>query len=111
MIYRADGRARVYKRRHERFVTNCVEKVDRFAGGNVMWAAIPHTGRTDLVHVNSNLMAQKYCDEIPHQHIVPIMQNNGRIFQHNARPLTDLLQLSFRQTTLLNLKPSRSHLG
>lgn len=66
LLHRADSRAKVYRRRHERFAANCVQEVDRFGGGSVMmWAAISHTGRTDLVHVNGTLTLSvtvtKYC--------------------------------------------------
>ena len=81
LLQRADGRARVYRKRNERFATNCIREVDRFGGGSVMmWAAISHTGRTDLVHINGTLTAQRYCDEILDPHVVPIIQNNIRIF-------------------------------
>lgn len=107
LLHRADGRAQVYRRRHERFAANCVQEVDRFGGGSVMmWAAISHTGRTDLVHVNGTLTAQRYCDEILHPHIVPIMQNNGRIFQHdNARTHTARFTTTFLQTNNITLLP------
>lgn len=110
LLHRADGRARVYRRRHERFAANCVQEVDRFGGISVMmWAAIFHTGRTDLVHVNGTLTAQRYCDEILQPHIVPIMQNNGRIFQHdNARPHTARLTTPLLQTNNITLLPRPS---
>jgi hypothetical protein len=55
----------------------------------MMWAAISHTGKTALVHIQRNLTAQRYCDAILQPHVLPLMQQNGAIFQHdNARPLT-----------------------
>lgn len=107
LLHRADDRAKVYRRRHECFAANCVQEVDRFRGGSVMmWAAIFHTGKTDLVHVNGTLTAQRYCDEILQPHIVPIMQNNGTIFQHaNARPHTARLTTTFLQTDNITLLP------
>ena len=104
---RADGRARVYRRRNERFATNCIQEVDRFGGGSVMmWAAISHTGRTDLVHVNGTLTAQRYCDEILQPHVVPIMQNNGRIFQQdNARPHTARITTAYLQNNNIPVLP------
>lgn len=69
LLHRADGRARVHRRLHERFAANCVQEVDRFGGGSVMmWAAISRTARTGLVHVNGTLTAQRYCDEILQPH-------------------------------------------
>jgi hypothetical protein len=68
----------VYPRRNERFAANCIQEADRFGGGSVMmWGAISDTGRTELVHVNGTLTAQRYCDEILQHHVVPIMQYNG----------------------------------
>jgi transposase len=55
----------------------------------MMWAAISHTGKTALVHIPGNLTAQRYCDQILHLHVLPLMQQNGARFQHdNARPHT-----------------------
>ena len=66
-----------------------------------MWAAISHTGGTKLVHTNGNLTAQRYCDDILQSHVLPIMQNNDRIFeQDNIRPHAARKQLgSCRETT------------
>ena len=37
---------------------------DSVAGGSVMiCAAMSHIGKTNLVHINNNLAAQRYCDE------------------------------------------------
>ena len=59
----------------------CIQEVDRFGGGSVMvWGVISHIGRTALVHVNGTLTAQRYCDKILQHHVVPIMQNNSRLF-------------------------------
>ena len=56
----------------------------------MMWAAILHTGKTTLVHIRGNLTAQRYCDEILQLQVLPLMQQNGAIFQHdNARPHTE----------------------
>lgn len=107
LLQRADGRARVYRRRNERFAANCIQEVDRFGGGSVMmWAAISHTGKTNLVHVNGNLTAQRYCDEILQPHVLPFMQNNGRIFQQdNARPHTARITTAFLQRNNVDVLP------
>lgn len=45
-----NGRVTAYQRLHEHFAPSGLWEVDRFHGGSVMmWAAISHTGRTDLV--------------------------------------------------------------
>ena len=107
LLQHADGRARVYRRRNERFADNCIQEVDRFGGGSVMvWGAISHTGRTALVHVNGTLTAQRYCDEILQHHVVPIMQNNGRLFQHdNARPHTARMTTAYLQNNNVPILP------
>jgi hypothetical protein len=67
----------MYRRRNEHFAANCIKKADRFGGGRVMMlGAISDTGRTELVHVNGTLTAQRYCDEILQHHVTPIMHNN-----------------------------------
>lgn len=88
LLKRNDGRARVYRRRGERYAANCVQEVDRFGGGSVMvWAGIRHDGRTALVHVAGTLNAIRYRDEILQRHVLPFMNVNGGVFQQdNARP-------------------------
>jgi len=88
LLRRADGRARVYRRRNERFAPNCVRQVDRFGGGSVMvWAGITHNFRTELVHIPGNLNAVHYRDDILQRHVLPFLnQHNGVFQQDNARP-------------------------
>ena len=106
----ADGR--VYRRRNERFSANCIQEVDRLGGRIViMWAAISHTGKTNLVHINENLTAQRYCDEILQPHVLPIMQNNDSTFQqdytipHISGVITAFLQ---RNNIMVRPWPSKS---
>ena len=89
-LYHRDGRTRVYIRRGERFQRNCVLQVDRFGGGGVMmWAAISMNARTDLVHVQGNLTAVSYRDEILRPHLIPAINIQREVFQQdNARPHT-----------------------
>ena len=95
----ADRRRRVWRRRNERFADCCIAQHDRFGGGSVMvWAGVSYDHRTDLVIVNGNLNANRYCNEILRPHVLPFLQRHGRqtVFQQdNARPHTA------RQTTLL----------
>ena len=88
LLRRADGRARVYRRRNERYARNCVQQADRFGGGSVMvWGGIHHGGRTALVRVEGALTAVRYRDEILTPHVVPHVNVHGGLFQHdNARP-------------------------
>ena len=61
----SDGRARVYRRREERFSDACVLETYRFGEGSVMiWVVISHAERTDLKVMDGNLNAARYRDEI-----------------------------------------------
>ncbi|MGH0182469.1 UNVERIFIED_CONTAM: hypothetical protein FKN15_009919 [Acipenser sinensis] len=52
----------------------------------MVWAAISDSDRTNLVHVQGNLTAQRYCHEIIRPHVIPFMNHRNVIFQHdNAR--------------------------
>ena len=99
LLSRADGRTRVYRRRGERYAPNCVQQVDRFGGGSVMvWAGIHHGGRTALVHVAGTLTGIRYRDEILQHHVIPHMNVNGGMFQHdNARPHVARVNQEFLQ--------------
>lgn len=88
-LRRSDGRARVYRRRGERYADACVREVDRFGGGSIMvWGAISFRHRSPLVIVDGNLNAQRYRNEILQPVVVPLFNANQRLafFQHdNAR--------------------------
>ncbi len=89
LLYRHDGRRRVYRRRGERFADPCVVQQDRFGGGGVMvWGAIRSGWRSPLVIFNRTLNAQRYLDLVLRPHVVPyVTGNQGVIFMHdNARP-------------------------
>ena len=50
MLKEADQRLRVYSRRGERYLDDCVERRDAYGGGSVMiWAGINSRHKTDLV--------------------------------------------------------------
>ena len=74
--------------KNERFANNCVVEIDIFGGGSVMmWGIITHNRRTPLVLVPNNLTAQRYCDEILQPHLLPVINMQRKVFQHdNARP-------------------------
>lgn len=88
LLRRVDGRRRVYRRRGERYVDECVERRDAFGGGSLMaWAGISYHHRTNLVFINGNLNAQRYRDEILVRHVRPFIRRHGGRYQHdNARP-------------------------
>ena len=85
----SDGRARVYRRRGERFSGACVLETDRFGGGSVMiWDGISHVERTDLKVIDGNLNAARYRDEIIVPIVLPFLRRHrfSHIVQHdNAR--------------------------
>ena len=91
LLRRVDGRARVFRRRGERFHENCVVRHDRYGGGSLMvWAGITTHGRTDLVFVNGTLNAQKYRQNILTRHVVhssePMVARFSRItLVHTSR--------------------------
>lgn len=86
----SDGRVRIWRRRGERFQdpANVVER-DRYGGGSVMiWGGISNRAKTDIVSIQGNLNAVRYCNEVIRPVIVPFMhQGHAQIFQQdNARP-------------------------
>ena len=71
----ADGRVHVYRRHHEWYANNCVQEFDRFGGGGVMvWAAINHGFRSQLVVVQGNLTAREYINQILRPVILPMFR-------------------------------------
>ena len=87
LLYRSDGRRRVYRLRNGRFTDSCVSEVDRFGGGGVMvWGGICHGCKTPLGFIEGILTAIRYRDTILSHVVVPFVQQNNLIFQqHNAR--------------------------
>lgn len=110
----ADGRARVWRRRHERYAQCCVQEVDRFRGGSVMvWGAFCGNARSRLLVIRGNLNAAAYRDQVLAPELLPFMAAHGPglIFQHdNARPHTAILTRNFLQNAGVNVMdwPSRS---
>lgn len=111
-LEKRDGRIRVYRRRNERFAQNCVVERDNFGGGSVMmWAAISYARNTQLIHIQGNLNAVRYRDEIIRPHLLPVIDIQREIFQHdNARPHTARVTVDFLEQQNVNVIrwPSRS---
>lgn len=97
MLQHRDGRVRVYRRKNKRFANNCVVEVDRISGVSVMmWGAISYNQRTSLVLVPGNLTAQRYHDKILQPHLLPVINTEREVFQHdNARPHTERAIVDF----------------
>ena len=65
LLYRADGRQRVYRCDGQRYCDNCLVEHDQFGGGGLMvWAGISYGHRTPLVFIDGSLTAQRYVDVI-----------------------------------------------
>ena len=83
-LSRAGGCTRVYRRREERYAPNCVQEVAKCDDGSVMvWTGIHHGRRTTLVHVVGALTCIIYRDEIMQHHVIPHMNVNDGMFQHD----------------------------
>ena len=85
----ADRRKRVWRRKNERHARCCVAEHDRFGGGSVMvWGAISWNSKSNLVFIDGNLNAQRYCNEVLRPHVFPYVRrlgNNALFQQDNAR--------------------------
>jgi len=107
-LWNADGRIRVYRRRHERYANNCVLEHNRYGGGGVMvWAAINHRFKSQLVVCQGNLTARRYIDQILRHVVVPLFrQRQGLVYQHdNARPHVARVTRDFLQARNINVLP------
>ncbi|XP_041357479.1 glutaredoxin domain-containing cysteine-rich protein CG12206-like [Gigantopelta aegis] len=64
----------------------------------MVWAGIHHGGRTALVHVAGALTDIRYRYEVLQHHVIPHMNVNGGMFQHdNARPHVARVSQKFLQ--------------
>ena len=97
----ADGRVRVWRRDGERMDPANVIQHDRLGGGSIMvWGGISNCAKTDLVTVQGNLNAVRYCNEIVRPVLLPFLrQRHAAIFQqdlthapHVARHTMNFLQ-------------------
>ena len=85
----ANGRIRVYRRRHERYVDNCIVENNPYGGGGVMvWVAINYMFKTQLVVCQGNLTARRYIEQVLRPVVAPMFrQHQNLVYQHNnARP-------------------------
>ena len=72
----------------------------------MMWGGISMNGRTQLVHVQGNLNAVRYRDEILNRHVVPTIDARREIFQHdNARPHTARITTDFLANNNITVLP------
>ncbi len=97
LLYRADGRQRVFRRAGERYNANCVIERDRFGGGGVMvWGGICHGRKTPLVVIDGTLTAARYRDVILQPVVLPfVQQHHVTLQQDNARAHVARLSMDF----------------
>ena len=80
------GRSRIYRRRNEHYFPQCISEASD-KRSVMVWGAISSTGRSKLVIVNGNLIAQRYINDILQPHLVPFAnQRHGLVFQHDNAP-------------------------
>ena len=103
LLYRADGRQRVYRRNGERYRDNCFVEHDRFRGGALMvWAGISYGHRTPLVFIDGPLTAKRCVDVILRPVVVPlVLQHNVTFQQVNARAHVARFSMAFLQRDAL----------
>lgn len=107
MLYKHDGRLRVYRRPGERYKQACIEEKVAYGGGSILvWAGISSESRTELVLIeNGTLNAERYVEEILNEHVGPFMSSMGEntIFMHdNARPHTARIVNDYLQEVGIN---------
>jgi hypothetical protein len=86
MLQKRDGRTCVYRRRNERFATNCVLEVDNFDVGSVMIrCTISYARKTQMVSISGKLNAVRYSYEVLTPHMLPAMNLRREGFKHTAQ--------------------------
>ena len=104
-----DGRARVYRRKGERYTDACVLQRNRFGGGSVMiWDGIVGGRKTRLIKVNCNLNAQGYINQILAIEAIPFIQRHGvcvTLQQENASPHTARVTQRYLPQNNVNVLP------
>ena len=105
----SDGRARVYRRRNERFSDACVQETDRFGGGGIMvWGGITYQERTELKIIVGNLNATRYRDEILAPVVLPFLRRHrfNHVFQQdNARCHVAHISMTFLENNHIRVLP------
>ena len=104
-LSRSDGRARVWRRRGERYANCCVREADRWGGGGVMvWAAFSRDFRTPIHFFNGPVNAVSY-QQVLQNHVIPTFLQHPQLTtfqQDNARPHTARATTAFLQVSVSN---------
>ena len=102
-----DARAKVWRRKGERYANCCVRQADRWGGGSIMvWGGISWRHKTPLVVVGGNLTVQRYIDDVLTPTLVPFMRINPDVtlFQQDiARPHSARLMSEFLDNNNINV--------
>ena len=87
-VERGDGRARVWRRRGERFAQNCVMERSRYGGGSVMvWGGILKNEKSDLILFDGSVNAVTYIDNAINDGMLPFFnQHPNAILMHDNAP-------------------------
>ncbi|KAL0159677.1 hypothetical protein M9458_043402 [Cirrhinus mrigala] len=88
LLYKTDGRQRVWRRVGERFAdVNIVDRVAHGGCGVMVWASACYGQRTQVHFIDGILNAQRYRDEILRPVVLLFIHNHHLMLQHdNARP-------------------------
>ena len=82
LLYRGNGRKRVYRRVGECYRDNCVLERDRFGGGGLMlWEDISYGHITPLIVIDGSLTDQRYVDVFVRPVVVPFVHQLNVISQ------------------------------
>ncbi len=77
LLYRADGRQRVWRRVGEWFAdVNLVDRVAHGGGGVMVWAGICYGQRTRVHFIDGILNVQRYHEEILRPIVVPFIHDH-----------------------------------
>ncbi|GFU45385.1 transposable element Tc1 transposase [Trichonephila clavipes] len=107
-----DGYIRVRRYAGERCLPECVIK--RRSGltpGIMVWSAISHHGRSNLLQTEGNLNSNRYVREVLQPEVIPFLQDiPGAIFQqNNARPHVAKTARDFCSAQHMQLLPSSAY--
>ena len=75
-LRRSDGRARVYRRRGERFHDACVVEIDRFGGGSVMICGGISLQHKTVRAIDGNLNLLRYQKEVLAPVVIPFIRTH-----------------------------------
>ena len=108
LLFRADGRTRIYRRTGERTAPCCVQETVPFGGGSVMvWGGICGQQQTDLIVTDGNLTAHRYINQGLRPVLLPFLQHQPKLLfqQDNARPRTAREVQQFFAANNVNVLP------